>query len=197
MVTLSSISYTDNLLSATILLSVSYPPTYPSVAPNLDLLAAPDSPRHPHLDLSTDKPTLLSLLSPIIEENLGMAMIFTLVTSLKESAEQLIAERKGAEAAAREREMEKAEEEENRKFVGQMVTKESFLRWRDGFRLEMEERRRLEEERIAAERKKGAGAKEDVGKLTGRQIWERGLQGRGDEEDDVLDGMEKLKLEVV
>ena len=127
-----------------------------------------------------------------------MAMVFTLVSTLKDGAELLIQERKNAQQALREIEAQKAEEEENKKFHGTTVTRESFLTWREKFRKEMgEEAQRRQEEKEAEDKKKKA--KEEK-KLTGKELWLQGLAGKGEDEDegaDSLEDMEKLKIEVV
>lgn len=178
------------------LLQVSYPEAYPDVAPNLEILAPPNAPKHPHLDVQEDRAYLLEALQPSIEENMGMAMIFTLVSTLKETAENLISERVAAAEAEREREILKAEEEENRKFQGTPVTRETFLEWRERFRKEMEEEeQRKREEKEAEEKKKKPSAREEP-RLTGKQLWERGLVGKGDydEEGDEDIPVDKLKI---
>jgi hypothetical protein len=163
---------------------VEYPPDYPDEAPRLDILAPPNAPKYKFFDIQEDKGNLLSSLEPTIEENLGMAMIFSLVSSLKDAAELLISERQKAAQALREVARAKVEEEENRKFHGTPVNRETFLAWRERFRTEMaEEERRRKEELEAEELKKRRGAKEEV-KLTGRQLWERGLAGNAGEEDE-------------
>lgn len=132
-----------------------------------------------------------------MQENLGMAMVFTLVTTLKENAEQLIQNRKVATAKAHEEELLAAEREENKKFHGTPVTPETFMKWREDFLREMSEKRRMEEDERMAELKK-AKVKEPA-RLTGKQLWERGLAGKGDDADDedgaLVGGMDKLKLE--
>lgn len=113
-----------------------------------------------------------------------MAMVFTLVSTLKETAESLVAERIASERAAHEREKAKAEEEENRKFQGALVTKEKFLEWRELFRKEQEEEeQRLREEKEAEEKKKKPSARDET-KLTGKQLWERGLAGKADYDEE-------------
>jgi hypothetical protein len=127
-----------------------------------------------------------------------MAMIFTLVSSLKDSAETLITERQNAEQVERESALKKAEEEENAKFHGTPVTRETFLAWREKFVAEMEEAERKRQEEAIAEDKKKKLVKEEV-RLTGKQLWERGLAGKGEEETedegDELEGIDKLKIE--
>ncbi|RMZ84053.1 hypothetical protein DV737_g1353, partial [Chaetothyriales sp. CBS 132003] len=123
-----------------ILLNVTYPDSYPDVSPHLDITSPSNSPKHPLLDVSSDKARLLEGLQPTIEESLGMAMIFTLVTALKESAEQLIIDRRKAKETEREEELRKAEAEENRRFEGTKVTRQTFLEqlWERGLAKEMD-----------------------------------------------------------
>ncbi|KAI4121350.1 MAG: hypothetical protein LQ338_006413 [Usnochroma carphineum] len=177
-----------------VLLTVTYPPSYPDEAPILDLSLPPNAPKISYLDLSTDSSTLLSSLKPTITENLGMAMIFTLVTTLQESIESLIRSRIADVQKAKDREQEEAEAKENAKFHGERVTRESFLKWRERFREETsvrEEEERLRKEREAEGKVKGGGKKED--KLTGRELWEKGLVGKEVEEEDVTGAEEGIE----
>src|SRR5262245_30648531 len=121
----------SNVGIATIILNVRFPPNYPDEAPDLDITQPPNSAKHPYLDIQEDKAILLSSLQETITDNLGMQMIFTLVTALKDIAELQISERQQAKQALKEIEAQKAEEEENRKFQGEAVTRESFLAWRE------------------------------------------------------------------
>ncbi|KAJ4367317.1 Protein gir2 [Neocucurbitaria cava] len=169
----------------TIVLNVQYPLDYPDEAPRLDVTQPPNAPKHPYLDIQEDKSRLLDSLTETIEENLGMAMVFTLVTVLKDSAELLITERQNAKQALADMAAAKAEEEENKKFQGEAVTRESFLAWRDKFRKEMEEEAKRKEEEKELEDKKKRIVKEEK-KMTGRELWEKGLVGKyvDDDEDD-------------
>ncbi|PWY76885.1 RWD domain protein [Aspergillus eucalypticola CBS 122712] len=174
-----------------LLLQVTYPADYPDVAPELELSAPPNAPKHPRLDISEDRDRLLETLQPTIEENMGMAMVFTLVSALKESAEELMAERVHAVHAEKEMEAKKAEEEENRKFQGTAVNRETFLEWRDKFIKEMEEEEKRKREEKEAEEKKATkkGPAKEEKKLTGKQLWERGLAGGADFDEDEEDGI--------
>jgi hypothetical protein len=183
----------------TLILSVSYPEDYPDVAPRLDLSSPPNAPKHKHLDIQEDKTRLLDGLTATIEENLGMAMVFTLVTTIKDEAELLIAERQQAVQAAKDMEAAEAEAEENRKFEGTKVTRETYLDWSRRFKEEMAEIKKKAEEQREAEEKKKKGAKEEK-KMTGRELWESGIATRAfvDEDDDgadALEAMKKLKVE--
>ncbi|KAL6717816.1 Protein gir2 [Lecanora helva] len=182
----------------TILLTVSYPPSYPDEAPDLTIDPPSDGPKHPHLNPRDDAPHLLSTLSTTISESLGQAMIFTLITALKDSAEALITTRLDDVQAEADKERARAEEAENAKFHGEAVTRESFLAWRQRFGEEMErereERRRVEEEGKSKREIRREG--EEV-KMTGKMLWERGLVGRVEEEEegvDALTGVEGLKV---
>lgn len=180
------------------ILQISYPEEYPDVAPDLDLSAPPNAPKHPRLDIQEDRDRLREALQPAIEENMGMAMVFTLVSALKESAELLMAERANAAQALKEMEAAKAEEEENRKFEGTAVTVKSFLEWHERFKKEMEEaEQRKREEKEAEDRKSKKPVAKDEKKLTGKQLWERGLAGKGDfdeDEEDSMPAVDKMKI---
>ncbi|KAI1365031.1 RWD domain-containing protein [Xylaria arbuscula] len=186
----------ESLEPPTLNLHVRYPEAYPDEAPILDLSPVPNAPPHPRFSVAADKEQLLRGLEDAIQENLGMAMVFTLVTTVTELAEQLMTERKEAAEREREERLLAAEREENKKFQGAMVTPETFMRWREQFRREMEEQRQRDEDERLAELKK-AKVKE-APRLSGKQLWERGLvgKGEGDEEDDepLIEQVEKLKV---
>lgn len=183
-----------------IILNVRYPESYPDEAPMLDITQPPNAAKYPWLDIQEDKARLLDALQPTIEENLGIAMVFTLVSTLKDAAELLISERQQAVQALKDFEARKAEEEENRKFEGEKVTRESFLAWRKTFQREMEESKAKEAAEIEAEEKKKRGGKGEEKKLTGKQLWQQGLVGKvveeeDDEGEDSIEGLQQLKVE--
>ncbi|KAI2621090.1 RWD-domain-containing protein [Hypoxylon sp. NC1633] len=187
----------DSSEPPTLVLHVRYPDDYPDEAPMLDLSPPHNAPPYPYFSIAADKEQLLKGIKGTILENIGMAMIFTLVTTLKENAEQLIIDRRAEAAKVHEEAVLAAEREENKKFHGTPVTPVTFMKWRVGFLKEMEEKRQKEEEEKLAELKK-AKVKEPV-RLTGKQLWERGLVGKVDEgEDDdsiTAEQFERLKVE--
>jgi len=188
----------NDLEPPAMILQVSYPEEYPDVAPELEISGPPNAPKHPRFDMQEDRNILLEALQSSVVENLGMAMIFTIVSTLKECAENLISNRAAAAQAEIEREIASADEEENRKFQGTLVTRESFLGWRKGFKKEIEEEeQRKREEKEAEDKKKRLTTREEK-KMTGKQLWERGLAGKGDYdeegEEDILVATEKMKI---
>ena len=186
-----------------IILTVTYPSKYPDEPPILDVTNPKDASKPDHLSLPEDTSQLLSSLEETIQESLGAAMIFTLISTLKDSAESLIASRVAPLQKEADKEAAQAEERENEKFHGEAVTRERFLAWRQGF---FEEQRAREAEERRLEDESGMRGKKVVReekKMTGRELWERGLVGKieedgedeGEEEKDALAGVERLAVE--
>lgn len=204
-------SYDDEYEPPVMILQVKYPEDYPDKEPNLELLPPPQlHEQHPLFSVADDKDELLSGLTETIEENMGMAMVFTIVSALKDAAEQMIVSRHEAAMKIKEEALLAAEREENKKFHGTPVTPETFTKWQTDFLKEMAEQRKRDEEAQAAEAAKksrgGAGSmgvlNKDGSKLTGRQLWEQGLAGKvedddeADEDDSVpTDDVQKLKID--
>lgn len=99
----------------------------------------------------------------------------------------------------------KAEEEENKKFFGTKVTKERFIEWLAKFKVEMAEKeKQRKEEEEAEEKKKGGGAAKSAAaaarneekKMTGKELWERGLAGKevDVEGEDIVEGVKEIKV---
>jgi hypothetical protein len=181
-----------------LMLHVEYPTTYPDVPPTLDLTLDANSPSS-SLSFPDDKNTLLSALSPTIDENLGMEMIFTLTTTLKESAEEMLNTRAQEKENKREEELRREEEKEMEKFRGTLVTKERFMEWRDKFFAEIEENKRREKEKEDEEKSKrggsgGSAAKEK--RMTGRELYEKGLVGNVEDETEDGEAVDLSQLKV-
>lgn len=82
---------------------------------------------------------MLDLLHTQAEENLGMAMVFTLVSAIQEELTTLIEQTKQRRLEAEERQKKEEEELEMKKFEGTRVTIENFLAWKRKFDSEMAE----------------------------------------------------------
>lgn len=102
---------------------------------------------------------LLQHIHSTIEENIGIEMIFSLVSSAQEWLNVKYDELKNAAETAKEEAKRKVEEEEMKKFEGTRVTVETFMVWKGKFELDMGITER--KEKVAAENRK----------LTGRELF--------------------------
>ncbi|ONH68390.1 Protein GIR2 [Cyberlindnera fabianii] len=102
------------------------------------------------------------------EEQLGIPSIFALASSLKDMAEQKF----------------ESKVEQMQRFHGTKVTPESFGQWRLKFRKEMGIDERLEQRKQAYHR----------GKMTGKEIFEKGLAG-DDDIEELSVGVKELSTE--
>ncbi|KAH9981311.1 RWD-domain-containing protein [Lactifluus volemus] len=134
-------------------LTVHYIDNYPDELPELSL-----DPIEGEVDEDEIK-TLLDSAQAIGQENIGMAMTFTIVSHLREQLSLLIRTRSEQEARTR----------------GTPVTKKSFNEWKMKFDREMSLRRlRGEEEKLKAMTTKEREEYKKIGtRLTGRQLFER------------------------
>lgn len=89
---------------------------------------------------------------------MGMAMIFTMVMTMKEELDNIVLDVKKAEEEELLEKKRKEEEAEQAKFNGTKVTRESFLAWKKTFDAEI-----AEKDAVARAQR----AKELKGKLTG------------------------------
>ncbi|XP_070691620.1 RWD domain-containing protein 1 [Pempheris klunzingeri] len=110
----------------------------------------------------SDVEDVLTLLQQQAEENLGMVMIFTLVTAVQEKLNEIVDVMKNRREEEKLRKEREAEEAEKVAFQGTVVTIENFLAWKAKFELEMAElrRKKLKEEEQAKS------------KLSGKQLFE-------------------------
>lgn len=117
--------------------------------------------------------TLEGILKQQIEENLGMVMVFTLVSEAQEFLNQTVENRKKEKEAEKLRKIKEAEKAELAKITGTPVTYENFMAWKLNFY-----------KQTICDVKN-----ETKEKLTGRQLFEQNeLLGTSDEaflKDDV------------
>ncbi|KAK6884677.1 Protein GIR2 [Candida tropicalis] len=132
---------------------------------------------------------LLNKLNEESELNLGIPMIFSLITLLKEEAESLFENKLNLKNQEFELKRREKELKEQQKFQGTKVTIESWTKWRNDFRKEMKFEE-IDKQRFI---------KMHNGKLTGKQIFEQGLATtEGDEEigqdeqDGLIEGIKKI-----
>uniref|UniRef100_A0A336MZ64 CSON006670 protein n=1 Tax=Culicoides sonorensis TaxID=179676 RepID=A0A336MZ64_CULSO len=101
---------------------------------------------------------IIEHINEVIQENLGMEMIFTLVSSAQEYLNQRWDDLKQEKEREAQRKLEELEEMERKRFEGTRVTVETFLKWRNEFEQDMG---------IAEKRSKDHSG----GKLTGRELF--------------------------
>lgn len=168
------------------ILHVTIPPTYPAVFPQYDITLDPPITAYPFLTFPDDKDKLMQALEEAIADFEGMPMIFTLVSTLKETAEQLLDDRVQRKKKAVHQAKEAEYEKEMAKFKGELVTKERYQVWRKNWQDEINAERAREKEKEEEEMKKRGASVAKEKKLTGRQLFERGIAGAGheDSEDD-------------
>ncbi|KAF9005630.1 RWD domain-containing protein, partial [Cyathus striatus] len=152
-----------------VVLSVHYPQQYPDTLPDLSIKAQDDA-----LE-GTEVNDLIADLRKMGEENLGMAMTFTLVSYLREKLSELLRsrlEKQNREQMEKERLELEAEEARTR---GTPVTVDTFKAWKAIFDKEMARKKaQQEEERLRGQTPKEREEWKRLGtRLTGRQLFER------------------------
>ena len=146
-----------------------YTDKYPDVLPSLSLESLEGSLEDHEIEM------LLNELSEVGNENLGMAMTFTLVSHLRERLTSLVIDRE-AKRVKEEQEKERiAIEAEEARTRGTPVTVESFKAWKAKFDAELRVKKAKDED----EKMKGMTAKEREEwkrlqtRYSGRQLFER------------------------
>lgn len=129
--------------------------------------------------------SLHKILEASAEENIGMASVFTLASTVKEEAEIIVQNKFDVAEKERVKELLRQEAEEQKKFIGTPVTVESFKEWRLKFRAEF----KLDEKDNVHTIYDSKGQP----KLTGKQMFERGIS-KIDEDEELEAGMSNLKV---
>ncbi|KAJ1647350.1 rwd domain-containing protein [Coemansia asiatica] len=170
--------YSDDLRPCTLQLTIEYTKMYPDELPSFEIVLADEGNDAPLGDTDAQlEPQDLEYLEQktreIAEDSLGMAMVFTMATNLKEVAVERLSQKTTELRRLKEERIQREIEAEAAKFVGTPVTRDSFLEWKARFEAEMTNAARLaaEAEEKTAGAKKIAVRKED--KLTGRQLFEQ------------------------
>ncbi|GIY06596.1 RWD domain-containing protein 1 [Caerostris darwini] len=136
-------------------LKFTYVPTYPDEAPIMEIAESENL-------SDQDMEELVEFLQSKTEENLGMVMVYTLVSEASEWLNKKLVTSSSEKKEAEERRIREAEEEERNRFDGVRVTVESFMSWKAKFDQEVAELKKLQ-------------AKDEVvsKKLTGRELFEK------------------------
>ncbi|GAA5860623.1 hypothetical protein JCM8547_005479 [Rhodosporidiobolus lusitaniae] len=150
-------------------LRITYTPTYPDELPEMDIEVLEGEANDDEVQFMLDG------LKATGEESLGMAMVFTLASQLKDLLADMLVKRKERIAREDEERYRLEEEAAAAKTRGTKVTKESFAEWSAKFEKEYQEQlKREEEDRIKAlPPKEREEARRWNSKLTGRQQFEQ------------------------
>nr|XP_035141534.1 LOW QUALITY PROTEIN: RWD domain-containing protein 1-like [Callithrix jacchus] len=137
-------------------LKFTYSEKYPDEAPLYEIFS------QENLE-DNDISDILKLLALQAEENLGMVMIFTLVTAVQEKLNEIVDQIKTRREEEKKQKEKEAEEAEKQLFHGTPVTIENFLNWKAKFDAELLEikKKRMKEEEQAGKNK-----------LSGKQLFE-------------------------
>ncbi|KAL3881422.1 hypothetical protein ACJMK2_027866 [Sinanodonta woodiana] len=141
--------------SVSCILHVTYVEKYPDEAPIVEI-------RDPENLDDIDIQTLNDLIQQQIEENLGMAMVFTLISVVQEKLRDMAEDTKRKQEEEKEKKKKLAEELERKRFDGTRVTVENFLAWKAKFDLEIAEIKRAKYEMDLSNKK-----------LTGKEMFLR------------------------
>lgn len=133
-------------------LVITYTPKYPDEAPIIEVENVENFEE-------SFKSKLLKHLEEQVEENLGMVMVFTLVSSAQEWLHTKYEEEMKAKEEQEAMRIKEVEEAERKRFEGTRVTIETFLKWRQQF-----------EEEMGIDKKRELIDKEGR-KLTGRELF--------------------------
>lgn len=136
-----------------VMLGFTYTKTYPDEAPVMEIQSY-ENIEETHVE------ELLELMKQQVEENIGMVMIFTLVSAVQEQlhviAQRIVDERQ----EEIDRKVREEEEAEQKRFEGTRVNIENFLAWKAMFDAEIEEEKK----------RKGLKVK-DTKKLSGKMLF--------------------------
>ncbi|XP_018419281.1 PREDICTED: RWD domain-containing protein 1 isoform X1 [Nanorana parkeri] len=137
-------------------LKFTYVERYPDEAPLYEILSQENIE-------DRDASVVLGLLHEQAQENLGMVMIFTLVSAVQDKLNEIVDQIKTRREEDKVKMEKEAEEAEKVRFHGTPVTIENFLSWKAKFDVELIELRR---------RKQKEEEQSGKSKLTGKQLFE-------------------------
>lgn len=121
----------DDPIDLSVVLGFTYTEKYPDQAPVMEVIDCTDNLDGQQITILTD------LLQDQAEENLGMVMIFTLISAVQERLNLMVDEMKQFRIDEADRKKREDEEAEMKRFEGTRVTIETFLTWKTKFEAEM------------------------------------------------------------
>jgi len=154
-----------------------YVPTYPDAVPIIEV--------GDYDNLDEEHVTeLQEMLQKEAEDNVGMVMIFTLVSTAQEWLNTKLDEIEKNREEEAERKLREKEEAERQRFEGTRVSVETFLLWKATFDAEM-----------AALKKKIQKEEPTSKKLTGRELFERDSTLNESDIQFMQEGEEEIKVD--
>ncbi|VDD95752.1 unnamed protein product [Enterobius vermicularis] len=139
-------------------LSIRLPPDYPDQVPVLSLSGLEPLFSEGRIKMISDD------LYKVAEENLGMPMVFTIISLLQDNIGVLVEDLNKEKEQLNQQKIAEEEALNRKKFEGIRVTPESFREWKLNFDIEVE---------AAREKEKKIREAALCGKLTGRQLFLR------------------------
>lgn len=122
-----------------------FTPTYPDTAPDMEVVSIGGVDEDEEDELTA---ALVVHLTQQAEENLGMAMIFTLVSATSEWLTETTEQQATDIEQEKLRKIAEHEAIERKKFEGTIVTIETFMAWKTQFDAELEEKKKLKGKEI-------------------------------------------------
>ncbi|KAL5011060.1 hypothetical protein ScPMuIL_013365 [Solemya velum] len=166
-----------------------YVEKYPDEAPLFEITTSEE--------LEDCEEDITTVINQTIEENLGMVMVFTIVSAVQEKLTDIVENAKRRRREEKERREHEIEEAERKKFEGTKVSVETFLTWKKAFDAEMIDMKKITTE---LERSK---------KLTGKELFMQDasmndsdvkfLQSEGDAvevDESLFQDMDDLDLDI-
>ncbi|KAK9460338.1 uncharacterized protein V1516DRAFT_676360 [Lipomyces oligophaga] len=180
-----------------LLIAVEYSVDYPQTIPTVDLTLERErieddeqeddddnkEQRALEIDVELDRNDLQILREKVqqeLEENIGLPSIFAVSSSLKDQGETILQDKLTAIEQDREQKLQEEEEREQAKFRGTLVNRENFIIWRKKFRAEMAQQN--------ADLKNVDSRK----RPSGREIFEKGLEGSRNDGNEMDEGDESI-----
>lgn len=115
----------------------SYTPKYPEELPAIEIESSDNL-------TEEQQAMILQFINEQAEENLGMVMVFTIISALQERLTVLVEDTKREAEEQRTRKEKLAEEAAQKRFEGTRVTIETFLAWKAKFDAERMELKQLQ-----------------------------------------------------
>ncbi|KAK0549817.1 Protein gir2 [Tilletia horrida] len=173
----------------TLAFHITYTPEYPDELPAMEIETT---------EGELEEESIQELLTSVKEmgqaDCLGMAMVFTLASHLREELTSYLRRRVQKAEEERTRARDAEIEEEQQKFKGTAVTVERFMEWRKKFDAERAAAKAAEDEA----QMKGLSAKEKEdfrrmrNKLSGRQIFSKASSVEAEQEDEDEEGGQEV-----